>query len=112
MDDELAKNLLAIWQSELTAMAADRELRESWVAMVQLWAQAGNAVIATFAHEPAPGSPLAPQPPRPTPAYAASGTRLDEVDRLNSRVAELERNLAALLAERDQSGPPGNKQAI
>ena len=28
MDDTLAKDLVAMWQSELTAMAADREVRE------------------------------------------------------------------------------------
>ena len=33
MDDSLAKDLVAMWQSELTAMAADRELRESWTAI-------------------------------------------------------------------------------
>ena len=47
MDDKLAKDLVAMWQSELTAMAADRELRETWTATMVLWAQAATAGLHT-----------------------------------------------------------------
>ena len=51
MDDKLAKDLVAMWQSELTAMAADREFRETWAATMALWAQAANAAAALLPHE-------------------------------------------------------------
>lgn len=105
MDNEPAENLAAIWQSELTAMAADRELRESWVAIIQLWAQAAKATAALFAHDPASGGTVSTQPTRPQTADAASEPGLDELSRLSQRVAELERHLAELLEHRDQSGP-------
>lgn len=108
MDEELAANLLAIWQSELTAMAADRELRENWVTMVQLWAQAANATAALLPHDAASGSTISAQPLRSTAAHAASGTGLDEVSHLNHRVAELERRLAELLEQRDKPGASDN----
>lgn len=101
MDEKLAKDFVAVWQSELTAMAADRELRECWVATLALWAQAANAAAALMPHEPAPGSPRPAQPARTTPAHAASGAGLDEVERLSRRVAELEQRLAQLLDRRD-----------
>ena len=109
MNDDTAKDLVAIWQSELTAMAADRELRESWVAMVQLWARAAAAAALLLPHESAPGGPVSAQPERSTSADAASGARLDEVGMLNRRVAELERRLAELLEQRQppESGDHG-----
>lgn len=111
MDEELAKNLLAIWQSELTAMAADRELRESWVTMVQLWAQAASAAASLLPHDAASGSTVSAQPPRSTAAHAASGAGLDEISRLNRRVAELERRLAELLEQRGEPGA-GDKPTL
>ncbi len=97
MDDKLAKDLVAMWQSELTAMAADRELRETWAATLALWAQAANAALALRPHEHAPGSPSAAQPPGATSATAASQPRLDEIEQLSRRVAELEQRLAGFL---------------
>lgn len=111
MDEELAKNLLTIWQSELTAMATDRELQEHWVTMVGLWAQTANAAITAFSHESAPGSPIPPQPPRASPSHAASGDRLDEINELTSRVRDLERRLAELLDQHGQPAAAGNPPA-
>ncbi|EKM98859.1 MULTISPECIES: hypothetical protein [unclassified Acidocella] len=101
MDETLAKDFVAVWQSELTAMAADRELRECWAATLALWAQAAAAAAALMPHEPPPGSSRPAQPVRPAPAAAASGPGLDEVERLSRRVAELEQRLAQLLDRRD-----------
>lgn len=112
MDDELAKNLLAIWQSELTAMAADRELRENWVTMVHLWARAANAAVTVMAHDSTPGSPLSSQSAGATSPHAAPDPRLDEVDALKRRVDELERRLAALLSQRPTGGPEHGGEII
>ncbi|MDD2705749.1 MAG: hypothetical protein PHU07_10510 [Acidocella sp.] len=107
MNDNLAKDFVALWQSELTAMAADRELRETWTATLGLWAQAANAALANLPHDYAPGSPGPAQPARATPAAAASEPRLDEVVQLERRVAELEQRLAEFLArEQDGTAPP------
>ena len=103
MDDKLAQDLVAMWQSELTAMAADRELRECWAATMALWAQAANAAAALLPHEhAAPGSPRAAEPPRPAAPAAASQPGVDEIGLLNRRIAELEQRLAGFMA-----GTPG-----
>ncbi|MCB5945822.1 hypothetical protein [Acidocella sp. KAb 2-4] len=109
MDDNLAKDFVVLWQSELTAMAADRELRETWAATLALWAQAANAAAAYLPHDPAPRSPGAAQPARPAAADAASGPGVDEVEQLKRRVAELEQHLGELLAARGpRSGGAGD----
>ena len=111
MDDKLAKDLVAMWQSELTAMAADRELRETWAATMALWAQAANAAAAMLAHErPAPGSAEPPQPPRAPAAAAASQPGLAEIEHLNRRIAELEQRLADFMA--GKSGHPAGPAAV
>jgi hypothetical protein len=95
MSEKLAEDWVALWQSELTAMAADRELRESWAAMVALWGSTTHAALAQF-RDAAHRSPAAAQPPRPAPPPAAPIPGLDEIERLNRRIAELEQRLAAL----------------
>jgi len=95
MTERLAEDWIALWRSELTAMAADRELRESWAALVALWAGTATSVLAlTKANDPS-RAPLTPQPPRAAPAAAASQPGVDEIERLNRRIAELEQRLAA-----------------
>ncbi|WP_227319870.1 hypothetical protein [Acidisoma silvae] len=119
----LAEDWIAIWQSELTAYLTDPESQAHWVAMLALWGEAAQAMTRAMPHPPgfAPGSapgfaagfapahehrrsakPAAAQQPagadaaaRPAPAADASGSRDDEVRRLEQRVAELERRLAA-----------------
>ncbi len=103
MTDTLGEDWLALWRSELAAMAVDRELRESWAAMTGLWARtaqaaseaAAKAAFAAAPHEPA-RSPGADAPAGTAPAAAAPDARLDEIEQLNRRVAELEERLAAL----------------
>jgi ubiquinone biosynthesis protein UbiJ len=103
MDDNLAKELVAMWQSELTAMTADRELRESWAGFIALWAQSATLAAAYLPRDQA-GSTSAAEPPRPAPAAAASEPRLDEIERLERRIAELEQRLGTFM-ERDRGGP-------
>jgi hypothetical protein len=96
MSEKLGEDWVALWQSELTAMAADRELRESWAAMVGLWAS--TATMAPGALKPrhdAAGTAVTAQPPRAAAAAAAPVLGVDEVAGLNHRIAELERRLAA-----------------
>jgi len=98
-----------MWQSELTAMAADRELRETWATTMALWAQAANAAAALLPYErAAPGSSSPAQPARSPAAAAASQPGLAEIEQLNSRVAELEQRLAALMAGKSEPGNTGD----
>ncbi|MDD2796170.1 hypothetical protein [Acidocella sp.] len=110
MDDNLAQDLVAMWQSELTAMAADREIREAWAAMVALWAQSANAALKFAQHDTAFGSAGAAQPPRAASAAAAPQLGLDEIERLGRRVAELEQRLAQFLERGDGGAGPGKAE--
>jgi uncharacterized protein YceH (UPF0502 family) len=101
MNDNLAMDFVALWQSELTAMAADRELRETWAATMALWAQAANAVAACLPHELSSRSASTAQPPGAAASAPASGAGVAEMERLERRVAELEQRLAELL-DRDR----------
>jgi hypothetical protein len=102
MSETLAEDWVALWQSELTAMAADRELRESWAAMVGLWASTATMALGALKprHDQPAGTAFTAQPPRAPAAAAAPLAGVDEVANLNRRIAELERRLAAF--ERDQ----------
>jgi hypothetical protein len=107
MDDNLARDFVVLWQSELTAMAADRELRETWASTLALWAQAANAAAAYLPHDHPPSrSSGAAQPARASAADAASQPGVDEVEQLKRRVAELEQRLGEFLA--GQSPKPGD----
>jgi hypothetical protein len=101
MSEKLAEDWVALWRSELTAMSADRELREFWAAMVALWASTATMALGALnpRHDAPPGTTNTAEPPRPPAAAAASLARLDEVAGLNRRIAELEHRLAAF--ERD-----------
>jgi hypothetical protein len=112
MDENLAKDFVAVWQSELTAMAADRELREGWAAILNLWAQAAGAAAALLPHNAPLGGSSTAQPPRPAPAAVASGPGVDAVEQLSCRVAELEQRVAELLEQRDGPGPAGTGKAV
>jgi TolA-binding protein len=104
MDNRLASDLVAMWRSELAAMAADRELRENWTGLLALWASTANAALPFLSapHDAAPRSAGTVEPAGPAPAAAASDTGLAQVQQLNQRIAELEQRLAEL--ERGKSG--------
>ena len=42
----LARDWITLWQSELAALAVDREAQETWHALLSLWAGAAGAMIA------------------------------------------------------------------
>jgi len=92
---------ITIWQSELAALVTDREAQETWVRMVDLWAETAERAVRLLPARPAPaddraaGSAGAAPPPRPAPAVAAPDARDATILRLEERVAELERRLAA-----------------
>jgi hypothetical protein len=95
MSDKLAEDWVTLWQSELTAMAADRELRESWAAFAALWASTTHTALAQL-RDGAHRSAHPAQPPRPAAPAVAPVPGVDEIEHLNRRIAELERRLAAL----------------
>jgi len=105
MSDKLAEDWVALWQSELTAMGADRELRESFMAMVSLWGAAATAALGTLraGHDPAYRKAVAAQPPGTAAAAVAPVPGLAEIERLHRRIAELEQRLAVF--DRDRGGP-------
>ncbi|MDD2877234.1 MAG: hypothetical protein PHT60_06540 [Acidiphilium sp.] len=95
----LARDWITLWQSELTAMAQDRECREAWTGLLAIWAGAATAAFAatdaarrhdTLRRTRPDGSP------RPPPDPAASDAGRNAIERLNRRIAELEARLAAL----------------
>src|SRR5665213_514063 len=104
--DSLARDWITLWQSELAALAADREAQESWQAILALWAGAANAMLAAAprtwaspgprspagprshagpasappAHDPADGRARTAVPPGAAPAAAAPDARDAEID--------------------------------
>ena len=101
--DTLAEDWVALWQSEMAAMAADRELRESWTGLLALWASAVGAVLQlapgrrdydAATGRTANGAAGTPQPAGTPPAAAASDLGGDEARRLHERIAELESRLS------------------
>jgi hypothetical protein len=100
---KLAQDWITLWQSELSAMAADPEMRESWQSMMAIWAGTMSTVLrgiprapASDRYERAGGQARSPDAPRPPPAAAAPDTRDAEIERLARHVATLERRLADL----------------
>ena len=106
-----AKDWITLWQSELTAMAADRELREGWGTLMALWARAATSAASQAAsqmagaastfrspvpHERPSRSAPADAAARPAPGAAASDAGGDEIERLHRRIAALEERLRAI----------------
>ena len=105
----LARDWITLWQSELTAAAADRELQETWQTLAGLWAGVAGAMLAglprglpdgPFGHAASTNTPSASTgaaaPARPAPTAAAPDARDAEIERLARVVADLERRLADL----------------
>src|SRR5450759_3458465 len=110
--ERLARDWIALWQSEFSALALDREAHETWRTLLGLWARTADAM---------PRAPVRPdggphdRPGSGPDAAAGAATvaaapdpRDAEIDRLARRVDELERRLAGLErgdAGGDQGGP-------
>jgi hypothetical protein len=105
----MVQDWITIWQSELSAVAADREVQQAWSKLVAMWAANARAAAAFLPPGPYQASPRdgssgrpRPEPPaRPAPAAAASDAGQHEaesciIERLARRVEELERRLAEL----------------
>jgi uncharacterized protein YceH (UPF0502 family) len=94
----LALDWITIWQSELSALASDQELQETWVRLVTQWAQFAERaahMLPPGLHDGTPGRTSPKPSARPAAAVAASGPRDAAIEQLAERVAELERRLAA-----------------
>jgi hypothetical protein len=100
---DLARDWVTLWQSEVAAVAVDREAQESVQALAALWANAASAFLAAMPDgffPPGPGGAHA--APRAAPAAAAPDPRDAQLARLAGRIAELERRIADL--ERRRGG--------
>ena len=106
----VARDWITIWQSELSALATDREMQEAWVRLVALWAQAAERVanlLPAGASGDPPGRAVPFAAPRATAPMAASDARDATIQQLAERVAELERRLAAPPAKDRGNGRTG-----
>jgi hypothetical protein len=100
---KLAQDWITLWQSELSAMAADPEMRESWQTVMALWAGTMSIILRAMPRAPsveqyerAGGPARTADAPRATPAAAAPDSRDAEIKRLARHIATLERRLADL----------------
>ena len=107
----LAQDWITLWESEITALAADPELREAWQALASVWAGAMVAALramprgsAPFGHERPSGGAGPPDAPRAAPAAAAPDARDAEIDRLARHIDALERRLADIERGSGRSG--------
>jgi pimeloyl-ACP methyl ester carboxylesterase len=87
--DALARDWITLWQTELAALALDREAQEAWRVLLSLWPAAAAAFLRAPPDEPAAA-------PRPAPAAVPPDAGAAEVEHLRERLAELERRLAGL----------------
>jgi hypothetical protein len=102
----LARDWITLWQSELAAAAADREIQEAWQTFAALWAGAATAFAQALprdGHDGRSGGTGAAAAPRAAPAAVAPDSRDAEIERLRRRVDALERRLA----ERERDGDTG-----
>jgi len=96
---QVARDWITLWQSELTAAATDREMQETWQTLAALWAGIAGAMVRAMPRGMADGARAQPfagaaAPARAAPAAAAPDARDAEIDRLARRIADLERRLA------------------
>lgn len=110
----LARDWITLWQSELAAVATDREFQESWQTLAALWAGVAGAMLRGLPRGLSDGAagPFGAgtfAASRPAPAASAPDARAAEVDRLARRVAELERRLAELDGSASSDGAAGTQ---
>lgn len=98
---ELARDWITLWQSELSALATDREAQEAWQTLISLWASAAGALFASAplgapagAGERADGRAGSAATAGAAAAAAAPDPRDAEIERLHGRIETLERRLA------------------
>jgi hypothetical protein len=111
---KLAQDWITLWQSEISAMAADPEIREAWQTVMALWAGTMSTMLrglprgqdATRNDSARRRSGTA-DAPRSAPPAAAPDTRDAEIERLARHVAALERRLAELERVGDPASRPG-----
>jgi hypothetical protein len=99
----LARDWITLWQSELAAAAADRELQEAWQALAALWAGAAVTLLQALprgAGDGAGGGAGAAGPAWAAPAAVPPDPRDAEIEQLRRRVDALEHRLG------EQSGRP------
>ncbi|MGH7153798.1 MAG: hypothetical protein ACREF3_07690 [Acetobacteraceae bacterium] len=98
----LARDWITIWQSELSALASDREGQETWRALLQLWADAARMMLAAISgqHDGTTRRSGTHAAPRATAAAAAPDARDAEIARLSRLVRDLESRLADLERQR------------
>ncbi|MBO0712414.1 MAG: hypothetical protein J2P47_14180 [Acetobacteraceae bacterium] len=109
----LARDWITLWQSELAALATDREAHETLVALLGLWVDASGALAGTHPRGPdgqdrRTGSALPAWPPS---AAAAPDARDAQIASLSRRVALLEQRLAELERHARRNRTPHRRQA-
>ena len=104
---KLAQDWITLWQSELAALAADREAQETWRTWLAIWAGvAASAMKALPRHDGLhAGGGGAADAPRAAPAAAASDPRDAVIDRLARHAGELARRVAELERRLDGMEP-------
>ena len=90
----VAADWITIVQSELAALASDREAQEMAQSVIASWASAATSMLRAVPRDWP--EPWAAAPPRAAPAAAASDAGGAEIDDLRRRVRELEARLDAL----------------
>jgi hypothetical protein len=100
---------VTIWQSELNALATDREAQQAWAKLVAVWAAQARAAGAFLPgrgfDDPASGRTRAEPPAGPAAPAAAPDAGIVEqqrlaIEHLARRVEELERRLRELGGDR------------
>jgi hypothetical protein len=107
---KLAQDWITLWQSELSAMAADPEIRESWQTVMALWAGTVSNLLRGLprdqGYDGAGGRSGPADAPRAPPTAAALDARDAEIDRLARHVADLEHRLAELTQRIERGSDP------
>jgi hypothetical protein len=98
----IAADWVTIWQSELAALATDREMQDAWTRLVARWAQLAQAAVRLLPQgvagsaDGSAGRAGPAAPARPKAPVAAPDARDAALQHLADRVEELERRLRAL----------------